>query len=65
MCITSADVRPEEEQAILDVLCESCLDKVDRKLQGTGKTLFDFAPEEYGICPQCMKEIYAIKFSYE
>ena len=57
MCITPADMRMEEEMAFLDVLCEKCLAKVDHKLQGTDKTLFDFTPDEYGFCPQCSKAV--------
>jgi len=57
MSITPADIRLEEEMAFLNVLCEKCLAKVDRKLQDTGKTLFDFTPNEYGFCPQCSKAV--------
>jgi hypothetical protein len=60
MCITSADIRAEEEMAFLDILCEKCLDKVDCKLQSTGKTLFDFGSDDYGFCPQCNKAVYKL-----
>jgi len=47
-----------EEEAVLDVLCEACLAKVEGKLQHGG-TLFDHRLDGYGFCQECSKRINA------
>ena len=56
MCISWAEIRADEEGAVIDILCKRCLQKVDRKLR-EGETLFDFPKEEYGFCKACTKRI--------
>jgi hypothetical protein len=49
MCITSADVRAEEEASVIALLREERLKKVESKLRA-GQTLFDCGQDEDGIC---------------
>ena len=36
MCITSADIRGEEESTVWDILCEECTAKAERLLNKRG-----------------------------
>ena len=58
MCITSEDIRSQEEAMVWDTLCHECGAKAE-KLLDERKThrLFDIHIEEYGFCPRCTAEI--------
>lgn len=57
MCESPSDIRADLESYAFSVLCEECTKKVERKLEGAGKNLFDFAPEEYGMCEECLEAL--------
>jgi hypothetical protein len=59
MCITSEDTRAMEETAVLDLLCEACVRKVEAKLQ-YGQTLSYYRLDEYGFCQECSKQVDAL-----
>ena len=60
MCITSEDIRSQEEAMVWDTLCHECGAKAE-KLLDERKThrLFDIHIEEYGFCPKCTGDINA------
>ena len=58
MCITSEDVRSQEECLVWDILCEKCEAKAEALLEERkALRLFDIPMEEYGFCPKCTAEI--------
>jgi uncharacterized protein (UPF0262 family) len=58
MCITSEDVRSQEEALIWDILCDECIAKAVKLLEERKAIrLFDIHIEEYGFCPKCTAEI--------
>jgi hypothetical protein len=58
MCITSEDVRSQEEVLVWDILCEECVDKAIKLIEERKKQrLFDIYLDEYGFCPKCTEEI--------
>ena len=57
MCMSHSDLIGLIEGAVMDVLCEKCLCRVERKLEGTEKTLSSFSKEDYGFCAKCKKAI--------
>jgi hypothetical protein len=58
MCVTSADVRADEEASVIVLPCGDCLRKVEGKLRA-GQTLFDYGQDEYGFCQRCNRRINA------
>jgi hypothetical protein len=54
MCQSGSDVKAEVEGAVFRVLCDACRGRVGKKLKDTGKTVFDFYPEDYPICKKCI-----------
>lgn len=58
MCITSADIRGEEESAVWDILCEDCTAKAERLLNKRGAPrLFDIPMGNYNFCQECARRI--------
>ena len=57
MCMSHGDLIGLIEDAVMNVLCEKCLRKVERKLKGTDKTLSNFPKEYYGFCDKCKKAV--------
>ena len=58
MCITSEDVRSQEESTVWDILCQECVAKAEKLLdERKAHRLFDVEMEEYGFCPKCTAEI--------
>ena len=57
MCMSQAELIALIEDAVMVVLCEGCLRKVEHKLQGTDKTLCNFPREYYGFCAKCKKAV--------
>ena len=58
MCITSADIRSEEESMVWDILCQECSNKAERLLdERKVPLLLDLPMEEYGFCPECLVRI--------
>jgi hypothetical protein len=58
MCITSAEVRAEQEAMVWDILCDKCKAKAEALLEKReALTLFDIDRQEYGFCPECTAQI--------
>jgi hypothetical protein len=58
MCITSEDIRSQEEVMVWDILCNECVAKAEKLLdERKAHRLFDIHIEEYGFCPKCTAEI--------
>jgi hypothetical protein len=58
MCITSEDIRSQEEVMVWDILCNECVAKAEKLLdERKAHRLFDIHIEEYGFCPNCTAEI--------
>ena len=58
MCITSEDIRSQEEALIWDIICDECQAKAVKLLKKRKACrLFDIDMEEYGFCPRCTAEI--------
>ncbi len=58
MCITSEDIRSQEEDLIWDILCDECRTKAVRLLkQREGIRLFDIDIKDYQFCPKCTAKI--------
>ena len=58
MCITSEDIRSQEEDLTWDILCHECRVKAEKLLdERKACRLFDIDMEEYGFCPRCTAEI--------
>jgi hypothetical protein len=58
MCITSEDIRSEEEAMVWDILCHECNAKAGTLLdERKVLRLFDVDIEEYGFCSKCTGEI--------
>jgi hypothetical protein len=58
MCITSEDIRSQEEAMVWDILCNECVIKAEKLLvERKGCRLFDIHIEKYGFCPKCKAEI--------
>ena len=58
MCITSEDIRSQEEAMVWDILCHECNMKAGKLLdERKALRLFDIHMEEYGFCPKCTAEI--------
>ena len=58
MCITSADIRSEEESMVWDILCHECTAKAGRLLDERGaQRLFNIPMEVYKFCPECVGRI--------
>ena len=58
MCITSEDIRSQEESLVWDILCNECGVKAGKLLdEKKACRLFDIYIEEYGFCPKCTAEI--------
>jgi hypothetical protein len=54
MCITSEDVRSQEEALIGDILCDECVDKAIKLLEERkAYRLFAIDIEEYRFCSNC------------
>jgi hypothetical protein len=60
MCITSEDIRSQEEAMIWDTLCNECVVKAEKLLdERKAFRLFDMHIEEYGFCQKCTGDINA------
>ena len=60
MCITSEDIRSQEEFIVWDILCHECVVKAEKLLdERKAHRLFDIRIEEYGFCPKCTDDINA------
>ena len=46
----------------ISILCDECIELVDEKLK-PGQTIFDYPPEYYGFCKECMNEIHMIRIT--
>jgi len=58
MCITSEDIRSQEEALTWDILCNECIARAEKLLdERKAYRLFDIPMEEYGFCPKCTTEI--------
>jgi hypothetical protein len=58
MCITSEDIRSQEESIVWDILCHECVVKAEKLLdERKAHRLFDIRIEEYGFCRNCTAEI--------
>jgi hypothetical protein len=58
MCITSDDIRSQEEALTWDILCDECYVKAVKLLEKRKAIrLFDIDFEEYRFCPKCTAEI--------
>ena len=57
MCITSAEIRAEEEGCCYNLLCENCEKIADKKMGEDN--LFDIPMEDYGFCASCVDKINA------
>ena len=58
MCITSEDIRSQQEAFIWDTLCDECHDKAIKLLKKRKAIrLFDIGIEEYEFCKKCTTEI--------
>jgi len=58
MCITSEDIRSQEESIVWDILCHKCGVKAEKLLdERKAHRLFDIRIEEYGFCRNCTAEI--------
>ncbi len=58
MCITSEDIRSQEEAMVWDILCHDCVAKAEKLLvEKKACRLFDIHIEDYGFCPKCTAEI--------
>ncbi len=54
MCITSEDIRSQEEAMVWDILCHECNVKAGTLLdERKVLRLFDIDMEEYGFLPKC------------
>jgi len=67
MCMRRTALVSWASERVKDVLCKECLSRVKKKIGNTGKFLVEFAPEEYPLCPECLKKAnHALKkFSEE
>jgi len=60
MCVTSEDIRSQEEAMVWGILCHECNVKAGRLLdERKALRLFDIDMEEYGFCPKCTADIKA------
>ncbi len=60
MCITSEDIRSQEEAMVWDILCHDCVAKAEKLLdERKAFRLFDIHIEEYEFCPKCTGDINA------
>ena len=58
MCITSEDIRSQEEELIWDILCDECRTKTVKLLKKRRAIrLFDIDIEDYQFCPKCTAKI--------
>jgi hypothetical protein len=58
LCITSADIRGEEESMVWDILCHECAAKAERLLdEREAPRLFGIDMEEYAFCPECAADL--------
>ena len=58
MCITSEDIRSQEEALTWDILCDECYVKAVKLLEKRKAVrLFDIHLEDYEFCPKCTAEI--------
>lgn len=58
MCITSEDIRSQEESLVWDILCNECIAKAEKLLdERKALRLFDIDIEEYGFCHECTADI--------
>lgn len=57
MCITSEDIRSQEEAFIWDTLCDECHAKAVKLLKKKAIRLYDIHMEEYEFCKKCTTEI--------
>lgn len=58
MCITSEDIRSQEESLVWDILCDKCKAKAKALLEEKeAHRLFDIPMEEYRFCPECTAKI--------
>jgi hypothetical protein len=54
MCITSEDIRSQEESLVWEILCHECAAKAEKVLdEKKALRLFDIPMEGYGFCPKC------------
>ena len=59
MCITSEDIRSQEEDLTWDILCVECHIKAGKLLRRRkGIRLFDIHIEDYQFCPECTAKIH-------
>jgi len=58
MCITSEDIRSQEEALTWDILCDECDVKTVKLLEKRKAIrLFDIHIEDYEFCPKCRAAI--------
>ncbi len=58
MCITSEDIRSQEEDMVWDILCHACVAKAEKLLdERKALRLFDIEMDEYGFCSECAAQI--------
>ncbi len=58
MCITSEDIRSQQEALTWDILCDDCYGKAVKLLKKRKAIrLFDIHMEEYEFCKKCTAEI--------
>jgi len=58
MCITSEDVRVEQEVMVWYILCDKCKAKAEVLLEEReARYLFDINMKEYGFCLGCTAEV--------
>ena len=58
MCITSEDIRSQEEALIWDIICDECQAKAVKLLKKRKAIrFFDIQIEEYQFCKKCTAEI--------
>ena len=58
MCITSEEVKADQEMMVWDILCDKCEAKAETLLEKKeARLLFDIDKEEYGFCPECAVKI--------
>jgi len=58
MCITWADMRSEEEEVFLHLLCVNCYRKVsDAAKRGEVASILDRSPTDWEFCRNCMEKI--------